>query len=189
MENIKEIKKRINGKDKVKENRLIKFFNFFFAMMIILLGGLIYCKTDENGALFEKIFHRKISFKDFNQTIDNYLSKLFFFNKQTQNDIEVGGMDIYQSLGNNMYTTTDKTIRAIREGEVLSKSYQDEYRYFVVVKYDNNVKALYTLIDQVDVELNQTFSSNQIIGSYEGSYFQCIFTKEDKVISYQDAIK
>ncbi len=190
MENVEEIKRRMNKEKKVKEHRIMKFFNVIFILMIITLGGLIYCKSDEDGKLIKQIFNQDVSFKELNQTIDNYLNKIFFFKEDNhQSTMNVSGINLYQSLGNNMYITSDKTIPTINNGTIKACSYQDDYKYFVVVEYENNVTALYTLIDDIKVKTDDVLLANNVIGIYEGSYFQCIFKKNNEIISYNEALK
>lgn len=192
MENVDEIKRRMSSEKNVKEHHIIKFFNVIFVFCIIALGGLIYCKSDENGTLIKKIFHQDVNFKEFNNTIDEYIGKLFFIEKGENDPVSqtpVTSVDLYQSLGNNCYTSVDKTIRAINNGKVLSSSYQEEYQYFIVVEYDNEVKALYTLVSEIKVKINDVITPNQVIGDYQGDYFQCVFTYKDEVIDYQQALR
>ena len=88
-----------------------------------------------------------------------------------------------------MYITSDKTIPTINNGTIKACSYQDDYKYFVVVEYENNVTALYTLIDEIKVKTDDVLLANNVIGTYEGSYFQCIFKKNNEIISYNEALK
>ena len=74
------------------------------------------------------------------------------------------------------------------DGEVLISSYQEGYSYFVVVKYNNGVNALYTLIDECDVEIGK-LNKNDVIGTYNKEYFNCIFKKNNETISYNQALE
>lgn len=187
MENVKDVQNRLK-KDKtpIKEKKILKFFNFFMVLLVLLLGGLIYCKQDENGTLLKRMFNVDVSFKTMNEKIENTLNNVFSFNKEE--DIKVSSLDLYHSLGNNNYSTDDKTIRMLSDGEILIASYQDGYSYFVVVKYDNGVNALYTLIDECNIEVGK-LNKNDVIGSYNNEYFNCIFKKNNETITYQQAIE
>ena len=187
MENVKDVQNRLK-KDKtpIKEKKILKFFNFFMVLLVLLLGGLIYCKQDENGTLLKRMFNVDVSFKTMNEKIENTLNNVFSFNKEE--DIKVSSLDLYHSLGNNNYSTDDKTIRMLSDGEILIASYQEGYSYFVVVKYDNGVNALYTLIDECNIEVGK-LNKNDVIGSYNNEYFNCIFKKNNETITYQQAIE
>jgi phosphoglycerol transferase MdoB-like AlkP superfamily enzyme len=87
------------------------------------------------------------------------------------------------------FSTDDKTIRMLDDGEVVVCSYQYEYKYFVVVSYQNGVTALYTLIDEINIENSQKLGKNDVIGTYNNEYFNCVFKKDDKIINYHEAIK
>ena len=187
MENVKDVQKRLKKeKTPIKEKRILKFFNFFMVLLILLLGSLIYCKQDENGTILKKFFNVDISFKNMNEKIENTLDNIFSFNKNEE--IKVSSLDLYHSLGNNNYSTDDKTIRMLMDGEVLISSYQEGYSYFVVVKYNNGVNALYTLIDECNVEIGK-LNKNDVIGTYNKEYFNCIFKKNNETISYNQALE
>ena len=132
------------------------------------------------------MFNVDVSFKTMNEKIENTLNNVFSFNKEE--DIKVSSLDLYHSLGNNNYSTDDKTIRMLSDGEILIASYQEGYSYFVVVKYDNGVNALYTLIDECNIEVGK-LNKNDVIGSYNNEYFNCIFKKNNETITYQQAIE
>lgn len=187
MENVKDVQKRLKKeKTPIKEKRILKFFNFLMVLLVLLLGSLIYCKQDENGAILKKFFNVDISFKNMNEKIENTLDNIFSFNKNEE--IKVSSLDLYHSLGNNNYSTDDKTIRMLMDGEVLISSYQEGYSYFVVVKYNNGVNALYTLIDECNVEIGK-LNKNDVIGTYNKEYFNCIFKKNNETISYNQALE
>ena len=190
MDEIKRIQKRLNkNATPVKEKKIIKFFNCLLIVLLVGLGALIYCKQDENGTLLKKWFNVDVSFKEMNQTIENTLNNVFSFNKNQEDNVQsVTSLDLYHSLGSNNYSTDDKTIRMLTDGEVVVSSYQDEYKYFVAIHYDNGVNALYTLIDEIKVE-NGKLSKNDVIGTYQGEYFSCVFKKGEQIISYNEAIK
>ena len=80
MENVKDVQNRLK-KDKtpIKEKKILKFFNFFMVLLVILLGGLIYCKQDENGTLLKRMFNVDVSFKTMNEKIENTLNNVFSF--------------------------------------------------------------------------------------------------------------
>lgn len=188
MESVEEIRKRLNNENGVvKEKKIIKFFNFFLVLCSLALGALIYCKYDENGTFFKNVFNVDVSFKELNSNINNALNNLFKI--ENEEEILVSMIDIYHDLGNNNFSTDDKTIRMLDDGEVVVCSYQYEYKYFVVVSYQNGVTALYTLIDEINIENSQKLGKNDVIGTYNNEYFNCVFKKDDKIINYHEAIK
>lgn len=189
MEEIERIRKRLNQeRNVVKENSLLKFFNIVFAFLLVGLGALIYCKQDEDGVLLKKIFNVDVSFKTFNESVENTLNNVFRINDVENNEQIVSYQDLYYSLGSNKYSTDDKVIRMLSNGKVSVSSYQNEYKYFVVIEYDNGVSALYTLIDEISFD-NKEMKENDVIGSYVGDYFNCVFKKGEKVISYNEVFK
>lgn len=191
MDEIKKIQRRLNKNTTtpVKEKKIIKFFNFLLVVLLIGLGALIYCKQDEEGTLLKKWFNVDVSFKEMNQTIEKTLNNVFSFNKTSEDNTQVvAALDLYHNLGSNNYSTDDKTIRMLLDGEVIVSSYQDEYKYFIAVHYDNGVNALYTLVDEIRVE-NGKLLKNEVLGTYQGDYFGCVFKKGEQTISYNEAIK
>ena len=54
--------------------------------------------------------------------------------------------------------------------------------------YKNGVNALYTLVDSLNVEEKVKLNQKDIIGTYEGEYFNCVFKRGNQVISYNEAI-
>lgn len=190
MDDIKRIQKRLKQENTpIKEKKIIKFFNGTLVLLLVALAGLIYCKQDEDGTLLKRLFNIDVSFKEMNQTIENTLNNVFSIDKEDKNDdLTVSAIDIYHSLGSNNYSSDDKTIRMLTDGEIIVSSFQNEYKYFVAVKYSNGVSALYTLIDEITFT-NTKLEKNDVIGSYTGDYFSCIFKKGDVTISYNEAIK
>ena len=197
MNEIEQIRSRINSESNrinapIKEKRILKFFNIIFCLLLIVMGALIYCKVDENATLFNSLFKTNISFVDMNQTIRSYIDKLFFLKNdvnEEDNQEMVSNEIMYIEIGNNKYQTSDQNIQMIKNGEIISMSYQNEYEYFVVIDYEDNITALYTFIDEVNVSVGQTLSKNDILGSYEGEYFNCIFKKGEQIITYNEATK
>lgn len=189
MDRIDEIKNRINKKERSKEHKIIKFFNVILALLLVALGGLIYCKEDENGTLLKRFFNIDVSFVEMNDKITSTLNKVFKIEESEEEIKTVSSLDLYHFLGNNKYSTDDKTIKALTDGEIIASSFQNDYKYFVAIRYSNGVSALYTYIDEINVEGLSKIEKNALIGSYSGDSFNCIFRKDNKTISYSDAIK
>ena len=76
----------------------------------------------------------------------------------------------------------------INDGKVVSVNYHSNYKYFIVIQYVNGVVGMYTLIDETTISVNQELTKNEIIGNYEGDYFNCVFKKGQLIIDYKDAI-
>ena len=189
MESVEEIRKRLNkDNEPVKENKIIRFFNVLLVLCSLCLCGLIYCKHDENGELIKNLFNVEVSFKQFNYDIQTALNNLFKIEDNEEENLMVSTQDLYHNLGNNNYTTDDKTIPMLTSGTIMVSSFQEEYKYFVVVSYDNGVNALYTLVDSLNVEEKVKLNQKDIIGTYDGEYFNCVFKRGNQVISYNEAI-
>lgn len=186
MESVEEIKRRLN-KENVKEGKIIVFFNVILVMCLICLCGLIYCKNDENGLLIKKLFGVDVSFKQFNENINTAINNLFKIEQENSEDDKlVSKIDIYHNLGNNNYSTDDKVVRMLDNGKVVISSYQNDYKYFIVIAYENNVNAIYTFIDETTLSVNSELNSNDVIGVYNGDYFNCVLKKGESIISYNE---
>lgn len=189
MDDLRKIKKRINKENApVRERRLLRFFNGALALLLIGIGCLIYCKEDEDGKLLKKWFNIDVSFRDMNEKIQGTLNQIFYFKDASAGEQSVAGLDLYHSLGNNNYSTDDGSVRALRDGNVIASSYQNEKKYFVAIEYDNRVRALYTMISECALKSGDSLKKNDVIGTYDGEYFNCIFKKDEKTISYGDVL-
>lgn len=194
MEEIDRIRARIQSDQKetdkvpVKEKGILRVFNV--ALLLVLLGvcTLIYCKADEDATVFNQLFHTEVSFREMNAAIRGCIDRLFFRGGEEQTQQTVGAQVEYVSLGNNRYSSADGTIRMLRGGTLVTASYQNEYEYFLVVQYENQVSALYTLVSEVSAEAGSALKQNDVLGAYAGEYFNCIFKKGDNILSYSDAI-
>ena len=188
MDKIEKIRNRINKKDvqKPKKNKLLSFTNFCLFLAFLGVGTLTYCKVDENATLFNNLFKTDFSFVEMNDNIDEYLDHLF--NKNQKDDELVSFENEYIDVGNNNYQTKDKVVNMINDGKVVSLNYHSNYKYFIVIQYVNGVVGMYTLIDETTISVNQELTKNEIIGNYEGDYFNCVFKKGQLIIDYKDAI-
>lgn len=187
MNKIEKIRNRINNKEdnKVKKNKLLSLLNFCLLLSFLGVSALTYCKIDENATIVNGIFKTDISFVEMNNNIDEYLDKIF-----NRKDVEemVSFENEYIDIGNNNYQTVDKVINMLQDGKVISVNFHNDYKYFIVIQYDNGVIGMYTRIDETTVCANQKLNKNDIIGTYLGDSFNCVFKKGDEVIKYQDAI-
>ena len=192
MEDIELIRSRINNRPlPVKEKKIIKVFNAFLVILLIGIGSLMYFKYDENGTIIKKIFGIDVSFKAINQNVELFINETLNIKSDLQeNEVQnVTLDDPYINMGENNYATASKSILALKDGKVITRSYQNEYQYFIAIEYENNTKALYTHVDEVNVEVGDNIKTNQIIGKYLGDTFNCVFTENDIVITYEEFIK
>ena len=177
MDKIEKIRNRINNKEdtKVKKNKLLSFVNFCLLLSFLGVGALTYCKVDEDATIVNGIFKTDISFAEMNNNIDEYLDKIF--NRKDVEDETVSFENEYIDIGNNNYQTDDKVVNMIHNGKVISVNFHNDYKYFIVVQYENGVVGMYTRIDETTVCIDQKLNKNDIIGTYLGESFNCIFKK------------
>ena len=188
MDKIEKIRNRINNKEvnKTKKSKLLSFVNCCLFLSFLGVGILTYCKVDENATLVNGMFDTDFSFVEMNNSIDTFLDNLFN-NKEIEEEV-VSFENEYRDIGNNNYQTDDKVVNMIHDGKVVSVNYHTEYKYFIVIQYENGVVGMYTHIDETTICVDQKLNKNEIIGTYQGEFFNCIFKKGQDVIKYSDAI-
>lgn len=187
MDKIEKIRNRINGiEEKETNNIFLTIGNIFLIVCLVGVGALTYFKVDEDASLINNVFDTDISFKEVNNVIKGALNEIFNIDNEN-NDVVVSSEQQYISVGNNNYKTDDNRVHMLLDGIVTYVNYQNEYKYFVIVSYINGVDALYTYVDNCELKINDRLSMDETIGNYEGEYFNCIFKKGDKIITYNDA--
>ena len=174
MDKIEKIRNRINNVDQKEENNVfLTIGNVVMVICLIGVSGLTYCKIDENATFINSIFQSDISFKEMNDFIKGTLNSLFNIKGEVSEIVSFENE--YISVGNNNYITTDNVVNGLSDGKVILINYQNDYKYFIVVQYINGVVALYTQIDDTSLMINQILKINDVIGIYNGEYFNCIF--------------
>ena len=93
---------------------------------------------------------------------------------------------MYVQLEDDYYVYEDNRVVALKDG-IVSYVEQKDGSYFVVVSYPNNVMSSYFDIINPIVNVNDHILKNSTIGEYENS-FKVVFIKDNKKISYEEAI-
>lgn len=186
MQTYKKIKNKIEGKNK-------GFFNFFqivFIIIALFLSFMIYAKNDENGSFLQKYFHLNVSFKDFNNkvglNISRFLANLNIFTENDEDAKKVATNIYYLKDENNYYTYTSNEVPMLFYGKVLSIN-DAEKKYDINIYYSNGVNACYYGLESNYTNKGDILNKGDIIGTYE-ERFKVIFAKNNKIISYEEAL-
>lgn len=145
-------------------------------LISICMGGLIYAKYNPEGEIFG------ISFSTINERFEDFLAVFKEDNSTSKVDANVK----YIHISNNYYKCEGNSISALRKG-VVSKVSSDKDSYFILINYNNDVKAYYYDLTDVNVKENQALESGDSIGTYK-TQFKVIFKKNNTIINYEDAI-
>ena len=194
MDNITKIKKslkrrHIELKDEAlkinKKSSLYKICMLFMTVYALFVGFAIYAKNDVNGIYLNSVLKTNFNFKEFNETINDFLD-LRIIKDKNNDDMVVSGSTNYIDLGNDYYMSDGNLAISLDDGVVSYVNGKDD-SYMVIIEYDNGVMATYYDLVEVNVFSNDRVYSNDIIGSYNEKV-RIIFIKNDMKVSYEDAI-
>ena len=194
MDNITKIKKslkrrHIELKDEAlkinKKSNLYKICMLFMTVYALFVGFAIYAKNDVNGIYLNSVLKTNFNFKEFNETINDFLD-LRIIKDKNNGDMVVSGSTNYIDLGNDYYMSDGNLAISLDDGVVSYVNGKDD-SYMVIIEYDNGVIDTYYDLVEVNVFSNDRVYSNDIIGSYNEKV-RIIFIKNDMKVSYEDAI-
>ncbi len=192
MDNINEIRNRINyNKKNNKSNPFLKLIKILMVLMCIAVSFLIYAKNDENAVFLQKTLNINLSFKDFNQKVGLFFSKLasslnIFDSNDQMDDTPVSSNISYISLGNSNFMTEDNTVPMLFFGKIVNVQKKNDMNQ-VTVYYQNDVIACYYNLIDLYVKKNDLLNEKNIIGTYNES-FKVLFQYENCLIDYEEAI-
>lgn len=185
MDDIETIKKRI-------ENTTYKKGSLYKIMMTILLvaalgiGFLIYARNDPEATVLNSVFGSSLNFHYLNENVDKTLDRMFNFNIVDNNDkdLPVSGSVNYISLGDDLYKCEDMQVKMLKKG-IVSYIEKDTNSYFVVISYQNSIKASYFFLESLLVKVGDELKKGDTFANYENN-FKVIFTKNNKKITYEE---
>lgn len=189
MDNIQKIKKRLQKSEKTRRKNPFYFILMTTLTLISLtLGFLIYAHFDESGAFLFKAFGIKADFSALNSKVNGIVDDIFNFNILGQNgeDETVSAKTRYIPLGNDYYQMEDQRVLTIHKGTIVYIS-EDDLGDFVVISYENGVVGSYFALEEILVKRYDVLKKGEQVGSYSGS-FKVIFSKNDKKITYEEAL-
>ena len=186
MSELEIIKKRIESNKENKKSKLYKLTMTLFIILSLGIGFLIYARIDPNASALNKLLNTNYNFNALNSNIDKFINGMFNFNVFDDDSLEVDGDVMYVQLEDDYYVYEDNRVVALKDG-IVSYVEQKDGLYFVVVSYPNNVMASYFDIINPIVNVNDHILKKSTIGEYENS-FKVVFIKDNKKISYEEAI-
>lgn len=168
---------------KLKKNIILSTFSWFFAILSIILGMMIYAKKDVNAVFLKNNFGIEADFTSFNSKINDALNSVFKFGIFEKKDDErlVDNKINYISLGDNYYKTDDQQIYMLDDGIILGAYKEKDDTYSLVVSYSNGVIASYSNLDSIKVKNYDELKKNDPIGGYMDS-FKVLLKKDGKLI-------
>lgn len=161
MKDVDEIRKRLQ---KRKENHTLlsdrmfkRFYNTMIKFMVVLVVGLFvfsYSRSNSLVKLYEDVFNTQHL-----QTVVQWVKTTLY------DDVVVSSSDVYQELGQGMFSSYLQGIECLEKGKVIYIG--DDY---VTVLLESNVQVTYGLMDTVDVILYQSVNQYDVIGTYNEAF-------------------
>lgn len=189
MESIDKIKRRIEKQYNQKRISLWRTLSLLCMIFSMIMGFLIYAKKDENANFLKEHFNVEASFTNMNQNISSFLNSIFnfdIFKSSTGGDQMVDATVSYINEGNNLYSSEGNQVSMLKNGTILFTSSDNDGK-IIITSYDNGVVATYFMLSSLEVKVYDYLKQGDIIGTYEGQ-FKVLFSKDNKLISYEEAL-
>lgn len=178
----------IKTKKQTKSSSLYRLMMVTLFLCVLLVGGLIVVKDDDNCEKINKTFGTNFNFTAINTNLNGFVSSLLnfdVFNLFGNTDKPVQSSPNYLLNGTDTYTNASGMVEVVDGGQVIFVEKNPDNTYLIIVSHDCGINASYMNVSEKMVKLYDRVELKDSIGLYQNS-IKIIFHKNNKKISYED---
>ena len=182
-------------------NNIFKYLKSFivrsFLVIIIFLLLAISFKTNSNfkNIIYKNIYENSFSFTSFKKFCDSYLGGISFIDKYINKVSPVFNSKLVYNNSSKFYDGVsldvgkNYLVPVIETGIVVYIGNKDKYGNCIIIQGMDGVDISYSDIENSSVKLYDYIEKGELLGEVKDNQLILVYSKNGKVLNYEDYLK
>ena len=201
-EDIIRYKKRLNKKNNnIDDNYFKKYLKNFcirsFIVVIIFLFLAIICKSNSSfkDTIYKNVYETNLSFTTFKNFYEKHLGGISFLDKMVSDVKPVFNSTLEYSNSSKYYdgvsldVTTNYLVPVLESGIVVYIGKKEHYGNVIIIQGMDGVDISYSNMLSTSVKLYDYIEKGDLLGAVDGNKVYLVYSKDGKVLNYEEYLK
>ena len=201
-EDIIRYKKRLNKKNNnIDDNYFKKYLKNFcirsFIVVIIFLFLAIICKSNSSfkDTIYKNVYETNLSFTTFKNFYEKHLGGISFLDKMVSDVKPVFNSTLEYSNSSKYYdgvsldVTTNYLVPVLESGIVVYIGKKEHYGNVIIIQGMDGVDISYSNMYSSSVSLYDYIEKGDLLGEVDGNKLYLVYSKDGKVLNYEEYLK
>lgn len=201
-EDIIRYKKRLNKKNNnIDDNYFKKYLKNFcirsFIVVIIFLFLAIICKSNSSfkDTIYKNVYETNLSFTTFKNFYEKHLGGISFLDKMVSDVKPVFNSALEYSNSSKYYdgvsldVTTNYLVPVLESGIVVYIGKKEHYGNVIIIQGMDGVDISYSNMLSTSVKLYDYIEKGDLLGEVDGNKLYLVYSKDGKVLNYEEYLK
>ena len=201
-EDIIRYKKRLNKKNNnIDDNYFKKYLKNFcirsFIVVIIFLFLAIICKSNSSfkDTIYKNVYETNLSFTTFKNFYEKHLGGISFLDKMVSDVKPVFNSTLEYSNSSKYYdgvsldVTTNYLVPVLESGIVVYIGKKEHYGNVIIIQGMDGVYISYSNMLSTSVKLYDYIEKGDLLGEVDGNKLYLVYSKDGKVLNYEEYLK
>lgn len=175
----------------MKNKKYVKslFLRILLSIILFLVVGILINRSDK-FLLFYKhnVYEKTLKFNKTSNLINKYFKSVFTIEEEVGMVNKETFYSSYNTYKDGAVLSDVTNVYPFKSGIVVFIGQKEEYGQTVIIQGMDGIDYWYSNIDNISIKLYDYIESNNVIGSAIDNKLYVVFTKDGKVLNYEDFI-